>query len=86
MSKSVGYHERKIKKGKFGEISKIVEETEELVDANEQGIEIMVLCELSDLVGAIEGYMDRYYPNMCLDDLIMMAHATKRAFINGHRT
>lgn len=79
-----GYHYNDITKGKFGEFSKIVEEFEELVDANEQKNPIMVLQELSDMVGAMEAYTTKYY-NITLQDVIRMSAATKRAFESGDR-
>lgn len=74
-----------IPKGEFGEISKIEEELCELVDADSQGNKIMVLCELSDLLGAVEGYLEKHHPSMSLSDLLIMKDATKRAFKSGHR-
>lgn len=52
----VGYHTREIARGKFGEVSKIREELEELEDAEKQGVRIMVMVELGDLYGAIRGF------------------------------
>lgn len=85
MSKK-GYHIEDIKKGVLGEISKIQEELDELKDAQSQGVKIMELVELSDLVGAIELYLDKHHEGISLDDLIRMKDITKRAFENGHRT
>lgn len=82
---SGGYHLTKIKKGKYGNISKIQEELDELKDAKEQGSSIMELVELSDLVGAIEGYLEENHPNTSLNDLIIMNKITKRAFGVGDR-
>jgi hypothetical protein len=87
MSKSVpGYHVREIPRGNFGHPSKIKEETEEFFDALEQGSSIMALIELSDLYGAIRGYLEQHHPGMTMDDLRLMSDITKRAFLNGHRT
>lgn len=80
-----GYHITPIAKGEIGEISKIEEEVEELKDAARQGARIMILVELSDLVGAIELYLDKHHPDTTLDDLTTMAHITARAFQNGVR-
>lgn len=52
-----GYHLNEIKRGKFGERSKILEEMLEVEDAHTQGNAIMLLLEMSDLVGAIQGYL-----------------------------
>ena len=80
-----GYHLRQIPKGKLGELSKIQEELEEAMDADEQGSAIMVLVELSDLVGAIEAYLLHHHPSVSLSDLQKMAAITKRAFESGRR-
>lgn len=80
-----GYHETEIERGEIGELSKIREELEEALDANEQGAELMVLLELSDLIGAIEAYLNRHHPSLTLRDLYKMARITKRAFTSGHR-
>jgi len=81
-----GYHLEEIPRGTYGEISKILEEAAELKDATEQANKLMVLIELSDLIGAIDGYLDKYYgKSMTIDNLITMAFATKRAFTSGYR-
>lgn len=54
------FHKRKIKKGVYGELSKIEEELQEAYDAEEQGQDLMLLIELSDMVGAIEGVAKKY--------------------------
>lgn len=78
-----GYHQREIPRGIFGEISKIREELEELEDAAEQGVGIMVGCELSDLYGALRAYADSLGYRMA--DLEKMADVSKRVFESGHR-
>ena len=80
-----GYHLTEIAKGEIGEISKIEEEVAELRDAHEQNATIMELVELSDLVGAIMLYLERYHRDVTLDDLRTMAAITCRAFENGRR-
>ncbi len=80
----MGYHINKIERGQFGEFSKIKEEFLEAEDAIEQGNKIMLLVELADLIGAIEGYCENH--NITLSDLIKMKEATKRAFTDGTRT
>ena len=84
MSDKIGYHLYNIPKGELGERSKIVEEFKEWQDACEQHCKIMELVELSDLVGAIDLYVNNYY-NLTLDDLIKMKEITERAFENGRR-
>jgi hypothetical protein len=80
-----GYHLREIKRGVFGEASKITEEHEEFVESLEQNNPIMALVELSDLVGAIEAYIAKKH-NMTLDALLNMKEATARSFKVGHRS
>jgi hypothetical protein len=79
----MGYHLKEIKRGVFGEFSKIREECEELEDAVAQDNPVLQLVELSDMLGAIEAYVARF--NLTLDDLSKMKEATKRAFQSGHR-
>lgn len=80
-----GYHKKQITKGKLGELSKIREELEELEDAQEQCNQIMSLCELSDIYGALRAYLKNYFPDFGMYDLEKMADATERAFKVGHR-
>lgn len=81
-----GYHMAPIPRGTYGHFSKIEEEFHELKDALGQGNKVMALIEMSDLLGAIEGYLETEYGNkMTLDDLRKMAHTTHRAFESGAR-
>lgn len=82
---TAGYHIKAIVPGVYGEPSKIREELDEFLDAIEQGSSILALVELSDLIGAIEGYLDKHHSSTSLQDLIKMSNITKRAFKNGHR-
>ena len=79
----MGYHKREIKKGQLGEFSKIEEEIEELKDAVEQNIAPLIICELCDMIGAIELYAQKW--NITLDDLIKMKDLTKSSFVEGKR-
>lgn len=81
-----GYHKREIKKGVIGELSKIYEEVEEIKDAEEQGIDIMLLVELSDMIGATQLYLEKHHPSISIEDLIKMSDVTQRAFKSGGRT
>jgi phosphoribosyl-ATP pyrophosphohydrolase len=54
------FHKKDIPKGTYGELSKIMEELHEAMDAEEQGQELMLIIELSDMLGAIKGVADRY--------------------------
>lgn len=81
-----GYHLSTIVKGILGESSKIKEELDELIDAEQQGVKLMVLQELSDLIGAVKRYLVKNFGNtITLQDLIDMAVVTQRAFESGHR-
>jgi hypothetical protein len=85
-TKLKGYHLTDIPKGEYGQLSKVIEEALELKDAMEQGQKIMCLVELSDVLGAIEGYLENHYGDMVtVTDLFNMAAATKRAFETGQR-
>lgn len=79
----MGYHKAVIKKGALGRASKIQEELDELVDAEEQGNTILALCEMADLYGALKALVVRYGHTM--EDLALMAHATTSAFREGGR-
>jgi len=81
----MGYHLREIKRGEFGEISKIEEELDELKESLEQGNKIMAMCELSDVYGAIRGYLEKHFPDLTMEDLKTMSDATRRAFEDGSR-
>lgn len=80
----MGYHKKHIEKGINGEFSKIREEYEELRDAETQEDKILIICELSDLIGAIESYAFTYY-NLSLEDLKKFSDKTKEAFKEGKR-
>lgn len=80
-----GYHLTPIAKGVVGEASKVLEEAQEFIDAVDQGVSIMALVELADLVGAAESYLAKHHPTMTLDDLKSMSAVTRRAFENGKR-
>lgn len=54
-----GYHISEIPNGIFGEFSKVIEEFLEFEDSIEQRSVVMELVELSDLIGAIEAFLDR---------------------------
>jgi len=79
----MGYHKVDIEKGILGSHSKIKEEYLEFQDAVEQEDLILQLCELSDLVGAIEEYLKIF--NLNLSDLKKFSDKTKSAFLEGKR-
>lgn len=80
----MGYHKFNIQKGVLGEYSKITEEIQELEDAKLQDANVLVICELCDLIGAIEAYAEKQF-NLSLDDLIKMKEMTKQSFQEGKR-
>lgn len=80
----MGYHKKEILKGEVGEFSKIREEIEELFDAADQNNNILIICELTDLIGAIEAFTDRKF-NLKLEDLKSFSDLTKSAFQDGKR-
>jgi len=79
----MGYHIKAIPKGKFGEFSKIEEEFLEAKDSLDQNNPIMLMMELSDMIGAIEAFAKKH--NMTLNDLLKMKETTHRAFEDGTR-
>lgn len=79
----MGYHLSEIEKGELGEFSKIKEEFLELEDANIQNDSILILCELSDLIGSIEEYIKKW--NLNIEDLKKFSDKTKKSFKDGTR-
>lgn len=80
----MSYHKTHIEKGILGEFSKIQEEINELIDAIEQEDKILQICELTDLIGAIESFSETKF-NLSLSDLIKFSNKTKNAFKSGKR-
>lgn len=81
----MGYHMTEIEKGELGKLSKIREELDEAIDAEKQQCKIMTLVELSDMMGAIESYLESNFTDITIRDLITMSNITKRAFKAGRR-
>lgn len=82
----MSYHKREIRpQGVWGTFSKIEEEIDEIRESIEQENKILELCELADLIGAIEGYLANKYPGITLKALKDMSDATQRAFKSGVR-
>jgi phosphoribosyl-ATP pyrophosphohydrolase len=79
----MSYHKTEIPKGVLGEISKITEEYMELMDAVEQDDKVLIICELTDLIGAIRLYTEKY--NLTLEDLIKFSNKTSESFKEGKR-
>lgn len=81
-----GYHLTPIPKGTFGEVSKLEEELAEFKDAMAQNNRVMALVELSDLLSAMDGFLEKQFNGeIKVADLLIMAAATKRAFESGER-
>jgi phosphoribosyl-ATP pyrophosphohydrolase len=85
-SDQAGYHVTSIEKGILGTSSKILEEVQELIDAELQECRLMALLELADILGAIDAYLAQQAPSFNLEDLLKMSTITKRAFKNGYRS
>lgn len=83
--RKLGYHVKDIPEGLYGYASKILEEAHELDDAVNQGCKVMQLVELSDIIGAIQAFLENHHPGTTMDDLIAMAKITRRAFESGER-
>lgn len=65
------FHKVEIQRGVYGELSKIQEELDEAKDAEAQGQDLMLLIELADIVGAVEGVAKKY--GMSLEQLSTFA-------------
>ncbi len=77
IKKDFSWHNRKIKKGIYGTFSKVEEEVEEAKDALEQNNHLMLLIELSDIIGAIEKVAESH--NISLNDLIAFSKKVKES-------
>lgn len=80
----MGYHTASIRKGTLGEYSKIQEEFQELEDAHEQGCKVLEICELCDILGAIDLYARNKF-NLDISDLLEMSKKTAESFNEGKR-
>jgi len=82
--KIMSYHLRPIIiKGKYGDLSKVYEELDELSESLKQNNRILALVELSDLYGAIEAFAETLGTNIV--EIAKMSEATKRSFKSGER-
>jgi len=77
------YHTVEIAKGVLGQSSKIREELDELLDAEKQGVKILIHCELADLYGALRECASTY--GLTMRDLESMVNLTAEAFKAGDR-
>lgn len=78
MDKNFSFHISEYKKGDYKTFDKIIEEYEEILDARKQNNKIMEIIELSDLIGAIEGYIENEF-NLTLNDLILFSNKVKES-------
>lgn len=83
--RSSPYHLKPIARGIYGELSKVYEEVEELKDAEIQRNPILMLCEIADMLGAIDGYLQQHH-NMTIDDAFKMTKLNRKAFESGYRS
>lgn len=83
--KRKGYHEDfNIPKSVFGSFEKVLEEVWEIRDAVYQDNNLLICCEMADLIGAIDEYSSSNF-GLGIEDLRKMAQLTKRAFEAGSR-
>jgi len=80
----MGYHTKEINKGQVGEYSKIYEEFEEFTDAYEQRDKVLQICELTDLIGAIELFSINKF-GLNIHDLKKFSDKTIESFKEGKR-
>ena len=77
------YHNVPVTNGTYGEVSKILEEVEEAMDADQRGLKVLVLVELSDMIGATLGYLEKHAPGMTLEDLVAFAETIRKLKSEG---
>lgn len=77
ITNSFKWHKKEIKKGIYGELSKVEEELAEAKDALEQNNTLMYLIELSDIVGAVEGIIEKH--GLSLEELITFSDKVKES-------
>lgn len=78
------FHKHPIEKGELGQLSKIKEELQEAEDAEDQGQELMLLIELSDIVGAAAAVAKRL--GSSLDQIVAYARLRSETAERAHRT
>ncbi len=77
VNQKFSFHEKNIKKGVYGEFSKVEEEVEEAKDALQQQNHLMYLIELSDIIGAVEKIAENY--GLTIHDLIKFSNKVKES-------
>jgi hypothetical protein len=78
-----GYHLVAIPRGALGELSKVQEELDELRDAMAQDSRVMATVELSDLVGALQAYLDTAAPGTKVSALMRHRAGARTAQIES---
>ena len=73
------FHKAIIQKGIYGQLSKIKEELDEAYDAESQNQDLMLLIELSDIIGAVEGVSNKY--GFTLEQLMKFAKLRSKVAI-----
>ena len=73
------WHIVKIVKGELGSLSKIKEELDEAYDAEKQGQDLMLMFELSDIIGACGLVAEKY--GMTLDQLVKFSKLRSKVAI-----
>ena len=73
------FHKAIIQKGIYGQLSKIKEELDEAYDAESQNQDLMLLIELSDIIGAVEGVSKKY--GFTIEQLIKFAKLRSKVAI-----
>lgn len=77
-----GYHTIFIEKGEYGEFSKVKEEFDELKDAFEnRKSNVLAICELSDLYGAMEAFAEKTL-HISMSEVVKFAELTKEVYKN----
>jgi uncharacterized protein YabN with tetrapyrrole methylase and pyrophosphatase domain len=74
-TKKSPFHEVEVTNGVYGELSKVQEELDEAEDAEKRGQDLLLLIELSDVIGACAGVAEKY--GMSLDQLIKFSEMVR---------
>ena len=77
------FHKTEIRKGVYGQLSKVQEELDEAVDAEAQGQDLMLFIELSDIVGACAGVAKQY--GITLEQLVKFAELRSEVAIAAEK-
>ena len=72
------FHVMPVRRGTYGELSKVQEELDEALDAETRGQKLLLMIELSDIIGAVAGVAERH--GYSLDDLIQFSELRRNVF------